>query len=78
MFIKEKRYNDRAKKVYVEVYVDDVPETFPENGGDLDGEGGTRDDYTFESGSIIYVVGSSSANAGRLFMARSDGTWIEQ
>lgn len=73
MFIKEKRYNDRAKKVYVEVYLDTAPASFPVTGGDLDGEGGVRDDYTFECGSIIYIV-----DTGALYMAKSDGTWKAQ
>ena len=73
MFIKEKRYDDKKKRVFVEVYLDNTPASFPVNGGDLDGTGGVRDDYTFESGSIIYII-----DTGELYMAKSTGTWKKQ
>ena len=63
-------YDNGNKYVVADIYADTVPSTFPTDGTNIDGLSSSD---KLGQGTTIYVV-----STGALYMAKSDGTFVEQ
>jgi hypothetical protein len=63
-------YLNGFRYVVADIYADTTPSTFPTDGSTIDGLGETD---KLAIGTTIYVI-----STGTLYMAKSDGTFVEQ